>query len=139
MTINVNVNLLATEQYHTIMNGLADVNSKLEKIMASQVELQTALDKIDAASTKQGATLQVEADTLQTISTEWDTLLATVASGTITDAQLAQAQKLADMAQSVSDSLDAQAAFSTALASKGANNPVPVPVPEPTPAPAPTS
>jgi hypothetical protein len=109
------------------------VISKENQIMATQVEIDAALGKIDAATTQQGTVLTAQAASLQKISDEMDGLIAAGASGGLTAAQFTRLQTLADSAQTVATNLTAQAAVSTAIASKGASNPVPVPVPVPTP------
>ncbi len=107
-----------------------ELNRKLDIIMASQAEIDAALQKVDAATTKIATNIQTIADVDQKISDEIDAFLKAVPSGTIlTDAQVAQLQSVADKAQASSDAADAQVAVLQAIATKGAGNPVPVPVP----------
>ena len=101
--------------------------------MAALDDANAAIAAIDAATTKQGTVLAAEADTLQKISDEMD---AIIAAPNVPADMVAKLQSLATTAQAVSDSLDAQAAFSTAIASKGSAGPrcrFPVPPPSPTP------
>lgn len=110
----------------------------IDKIMASQTEIDAALAKVDAATNKIAANVQVIADTDQKISDEIDAFLAGAPVGTVlTDAQVAQLQGIASKSQAASDASDAQVEVLKAIAAKGAGNPVPVPVP-PTPVVAPT-
>lgn len=104
---------------------------KEDQIMANQAEIDAALVKIDTATTQQGVVLAEQGVTLQTISDEIDALILAAQNGSVTPAQLARLQALADSAAAVSTNLTAQAAFSKAIAAKGASNPVPLPVPTP--------
>lgn len=115
---------------HHLGSRLDALNVQGENIMAALDDALAALKKIDDATTKQAAVIQAEADSLQTISNEIDTLIAN-AGTTVPPGVLSALQAQADKAQAISDSLDAQAAFSAAIAAKGAQNPVPVPVPPP--------
>ncbi len=117
-----------------IMAQLGDVQSQGESIMATVQELTDAIAKIDAATTKQGQALQIIADDEQKTSDTLDALIVKLGTS-VPPEVVAQVQALADRAQTVSDHLDAQAAFSTALAAKGAATPVPTPPPPAPPLP----
>lgn len=119
-------------QQRAILHRLGDVQESEDQIMATEQQLLDAISKIDAATTKQGTVLTAEAATLQHVSDDVDKLIATAKGAGVADSTLAALQAQADKIQAVSDSLDQQAAFSTALASK-ADNPTPLPVPAPTP------
>ena len=111
---------------------LKRIEQKVDKIMATQAEIEAALAKVDAATNKLASNVQLIADTDQKISDEIDAFLKAAPVGTvITDAQAAQLQAIADRAQATSDASDAQVAVLQAIAAKGAGNPVPVPVPAP--------
>ncbi len=111
-----------------------DLAAFRELFMATVQELTDALAKIDAATTKQGAALQTIADDEQKVSDTLDALIVKLGNS-VPPEVVAQVQALADRAQLVSDHLDAQAAFSTALAAKGAATPVPTPPPPAPPLP----
>jgi hypothetical protein len=112
---------------------LTQIGKDLKKLMTDLETANLAITRIKTATDEQGVVLQQEATTLQTISDEFDTLISKLTPGTtITPELLASLQAQADQAEAVSTSIKAQAAFSTAIASKGATNPVPVPVPPPT-------
>lgn len=117
--------------------GLAtkhDLDEWGKKIMATEAEVKAALDKIDAATTKTAANLQVVADLDQKISDELDALLAKLQTAGVSQELLDATSALAERAQASSDALDAQVPVLQAIAAKGAANPVPLPVP---PAPTP--
>ena len=101
----------------------------------TEQEAAAILDKVDATTTKMGATQQSDADLLQKISDEIDTLKATAGVPTSVATRLGT---LSDTIQKLSDNGDVQAGLLTAIASKGAPAPVPTtPVPAPIPAPVP--
>lgn len=103
------------------------------KIMALTQDALDLCKKIDDATTKQGQTLQTEADSLQKVSDGLDALIAKLGTqGNVDPVIMSALQAAADKAQAISDSLDAQAAWSAALATK-ATDPVPAPPPVPTP------
>jgi ABC-type transporter Mla subunit MlaD len=104
----------------------------LDRIERKIMDIDQVLQKIDAATTKTAANLQIIADTDQKISDEIDAFLAAAPAGTVlTDAQATQLQSLADRLQANSDATDAQVPVLQAIAAKGAGNPVPVPPPAP--------
>jgi uncharacterized protein HemY len=120
------------QQTKVILDRIAEME---QKIMATQADIEAALSKIDVATTKTAANIQIVADTDQKISDEIDVLLKEVQPGTVvTDEQVTRLQSFADRMQANSDALDAQVPVLQAIAAKGAGNPVPVPVP---PAPTP--
>lgn len=118
----------------------AEITAKLDQLLKGQAKImkneQEALDlmaKIDAATTKQGESLAAEGLLLQKISDNIDALIVEVGqSGGVSDDLIARLQAEADKSGEIADKLAEQAAFSSAVASKGVENPIPVPVPEPT-------
>jgi methyl-accepting chemotaxis protein len=116
-------------EFKEILHALAGISRKLDSLMATEAEVQAALAKIDAATTKIGANVQTSADTIQTISDEMDALVLALKNDDVSPELAAQASALADRAQAVSDSLDRLPPILTAIAAKGAKDPVPVPVP----------
>ena len=116
-----------------ILNVVDEINQRTKKIMAAIDDANAAIARIDAATTAQGVVLASEATTLQTISTEMDALIAQVAAGGVPPALVSAIQAQADKVEAVSATIQKNADFSTAIASKGVTNPVPVPVPTPTP------
>lgn len=128
-----------------VMQQLADIKQTLGEIKVTDQEVKAVLDKVDATTTKIGSNLDAvaaaqtnEANVIQTISDEIDTLVANQGSNGISTATAAQLQAIADRLQTSSDNSDkiaaataAQVPVLTAIAAKGA----PV-VPPPPPAPA---
>jgi ABC-type transporter Mla subunit MlaD len=102
-----------------------------ENIMATEADLKNVLTRIDVATTQQSGVLATEAGTLKTISNELDTLIAK-SKDTISPELLSAFQALADKTDAVSATIQTNADFSAALATKGAGDPVPLPVPETT-------
>ena len=107
-----------------------------EKLMSQLDDANAALAAINAATTQQGVTLAAEGTSLQTISDNLDALIVQLGTN-VPPAVLAGLTAAASSTQALSDSMTAQAAFATAVASKGVATPVPLPVPPPTPIPAP--
>ena len=141
----VSVKFGQDKEMQAILQILTELTAKvtqqgkdIKSIMTDLELANQAIARIKTATDEQGTVLTQEATTLQTISDELDKFLAGVTPGTtITPELLASLQSQADAAEAVSTSLKAQAAFSTAIASKGATNPVPVAVPPPTDVPPP--
>jgi len=97
--------------------------------MAKEQDVLDALAKIDAATTKIGATIQTEANVIQTVSDEVDALVTALQNAGVSQALVDQASALAEKTQASSESLDALVPVLQAIAAKGVTNPVPVPVP----------
>ncbi len=116
-----------------ILSLLRAIKAQGETIVANTQQALDAIKQIDVASTKQGETLQALADNEQKVSDNLDALIAKIGNS-VPDDVIAGLKAAADHAQTVSDHLSAQADFSKALASKGADTPVPVPVPVAPPA-----
>ncbi len=123
----------AEEKLDTIITMLRDLKSQGEKLMTDLENALAALKKIDEATTKQGQVIQSDADLLQKTSDNIDALVAKLDPAHVDKSIVDGLQAAADKAQAISDSLDKQAEFAKALASKGVANPVPVPPPAPTP------
>ncbi len=120
------------EVFHKLTQVLAskhDLTAMEEKIMAKEQDVLDALAKIDAATTKIGATVEEEADVIQTVSDEVDALVTALQNAGVSQTLVDQATALADKAQASSDSLDTLVPVLKAIAAKGVTNPVPVPVP----------
>ena len=115
---------------------LSSIQERLDRIMAALDDALAAIKKIDDATTRQSIVLQSIADSEQKTSDELDVLIGKLSPGTtITPELIASLKATAERAQAVSDALDAQAAFSAALAAKGSTDPVPLPVPPSPPIP----
>jgi len=106
-----------------------DLEKFEERIMAKEQDVLDALAKIDAATTKIGATIQTEANVIQTVSDEVDALVTALQNAGVSQALVDQASALAEKTQASSESLDALVPVLQAIAAKGVTNPVPVPVP----------
>lgn len=146
LTVNYeeHVKGLSGDQFDAIMKAVAEnrqmlnaFGSVLQQIIQKENQLIVTTDeavKIIQATKdltdKQGVALQSEGDTLQKISDKFDEL---VANGTV-PAELADAlSPLFKGVQAVSDTIDAHAALSTAILSKGTPTPdVPPVTPDPT-------
>lgn len=130
-----------------MLNAQAQMLTKLDQIyqqgkqiLMTEQEAAAILNKIDATTTKMGATQKADADLLQKISDEIDALKTTAGVPASVATRLGT---LADTLQAISDNGDAQAVILTGIAAKGAPvvptdpvpTPVPAPVPDPTPAP----
>ncbi len=116
-----------SEQFSVQIQKLQETG---DKILMTEQEALAVLDKIDATTTKMGATQQSDADLLQQISDEIDALIA---KGGLPDAVATRLGTLADTIQKVSDNGDAQAVLLTAIAAKGKPPVPPTPVPAPVP------
>ena len=117
------------------LSGLAtkqDLETFVNKIMATEAQVVAALNRIDAATTAIAANLQIVSDTNATISTDVDTLVTALQNAGVSQTLVDQANALGDKAQASSDTLAAQIPVLQAIAAKGVLNPVPVPVPAPT-------
>ncbi len=106
-----------------------DLEKFEERIMAKEQDVLDALAKIDAATTKIGATIQTEANVIQTVSDEVDALVEALQNAGVSQTLVDQASALAEKTQASSDSLDTLVPILQAIAAKGVTNPVPVPVP----------
>jgi len=108
------------------------IEGKVDKIMLTQQETTDLLNKIDATTNATADNVSTIAQVDQQISDEIDAFLkANPAGTTLTDAQVAQLQSLADRAQKTSDASTAQVSVLKAIAAKGA--PVTPPPPPPPP------
>lgn len=109
-----------------------------EQTLALLTKIDTTTTHIGGNITSLSSVVQAEADTVQTVSDEFDALIALIAANSnipqsITDAAQALADKLqasSDTSDLVVGALNAQATALTAIAAKG--QPV-VPTPPPTP------
>lgn len=120
-----------TESLAAITARLDRIQQKVEKLIMTDAELKTLLQKLDDTTNHIAANTTVIADETQKISTEIDAFIAAKPVGTVlTDADVALLQGLGARTQAASDASDAQVAALTAIAAKGA----PV-VPPPPPAP----
>lgn len=117
------------------LNLLAQIEGAVKIIMATEKEVADALVKIDAATSRAAANIQILADTDQKISDEVDALVAALKAAGVSQALVDQASALAAKSQAVSDSLDTMVPALQAIAAKGVTNPVPVPVPAAPPTP----
>lgn len=125
---------LADQQLKTLMDRMDGMQKELTKLMA---DLQTSLDAVDKVTTEMGGVLAEEGSTLKIISDNQDALLAAIKNGTVTPAQIAQAEAHNAALSAVSSNLKAIADLSKGIANKGVIVP-PTPVPSPTPVPAPS-
>lgn len=115
-----------SEQFAVQLKTLQETG---DKILMTEQEALAVLDKIDTTTTKMGATQQSDADLLQKISDEIDTLKTTAGVPASVATRLGT---LSDTIQKISDNGDAQATLLAAIATKGApvpTAPVPTPVP----------
>jgi DNA repair exonuclease SbcCD ATPase subunit len=117
------------EQLDRIEGTLDKILENERNIMANEQQMQDALNKIDQATTRAGQNLQTLSTTTQKISDEVDQFISKLQDANVPQNLIDQATGLADRLQTVSDGLDQHATFLSAIASKGASNPVPVPVP----------
>lgn len=109
----------------------------LEKIMTDLETANAAIAAINDATNAQGVQLTAIGASLQTTSANISALIAKLGTTVPADVLTGLQANLAHV-QAVSAALQAQADFSTQLASQGAATPVPVPVP-PAPAPVPVT
>lgn len=139
MTINVHLTILRSSEadadilrkLNQTLEFLKQINQKENKIMSLLDDANTALDTIAAETTKQGLVLSAEAVTLQTVSEEVKQLILD-SKGTLPADFVTRLQSVAAKTSAISATIQANADFSTKIATEGANNPVPVPVPDPT-------
>ena len=108
----------------------------LEKIMTDLETATAAIAAINDATNAQAATLTTIGTNLKATSDNIAALIAKLGTTVPADVLAGLQANLAHV-QAVSTALQAQADFSTQLASQGAATPVPVPVPPAPPAPAP--
>lgn len=139
--------LLASQTLTRMENKLDIANTGISKIMADESAVATLLTKIDTATTAIGNNVQSIASnvnalgtTASQISSEVDTLVAGMQNAGVSQALIDQATavgtKMDTLAGSASDTATATSNLVpvlSAIATKGAGNPVPVPVPVPVP------
>lgn len=123
----------ANEEEGETKDLLRAILAQGKKIMSTQDDAIAAIAKIATETTKQGTVLAAESTTLQTISDNTDALIKQGAANGFTPDLVAQLQAQADATAAISDTIQQHADFATAIASKGAANPVPVPVPAASP------
>lgn len=97
--------------------------------MATQEQESAALQRIDDATSAIASNLTTVSDTISTIGTEVDALVAAQQAAGVPQAILDQTTALGDKLSAASSALAAQVPVLQAIASKGSANPVPVPVP----------
>lgn len=131
LRVQVNLDPVTTAALARIEHKLDTIIDKENQIMATEAEVQLALQKIDDATTKTAANVQVIADLDQQISNEVDQLLAAAQAAGVSQAILDRITSIGAKAQASSDALDAQVPVLQAIAAKGVVNPVPVEPPPP--------
>lgn len=114
-----------------VSHKLGLIEQKLDKIMASQAEMEAALTKIDAATTQTAENVVAIGTVADTISTEVDALQDALKNAGVSQALLDQAAAVGSKADSLSAAAGALVPVLQGIASKGSVNPVPVPVPPP--------
>ncbi len=140
----ITVQLAATEQVSEILSRLTNIEKTIKEIKMTEQDFLVVLKQVDDTTTKIGSNIstiggvvQGEADTIQTIKTEVDALVAAQqqagVSQTIVDATKAIAAKLqtsSDTSDAAVTALNAQVPVLQGIAAAGA--PV-VPPPPPPP------
>lgn len=113
-----------------IITRLTTIEGKINDMILTEAQLDDLLTKIDGTTNATATNVSAIATADQKISDEIDAfVLATPAGTTLTDAQVAKLQAIADRAQLTSDASTAQVSILQAIAAKGAPAAPPPPPP----------
>lgn len=117
ITQPINFNLVGGQQFEVIVTKLDLIQKTLKEIKMTEQEFLAVLTKVDTTTNKIGANLstigtiqQGEADTIQTIKTEVDALVAAQQNAGVSDAIVNATKAIADKLQASSDTSDAAVA-----------------------------
>jgi len=121
--------LVENHKLDRVLGKLEELKVLGERIMATELEMKSALDKIDVATTKIGANLTVVSGVVTTIGEDVDALIAALQAAGIPQELIDQATSIGTKSEAAVAALDALVPVLQAIASKGVINPVPVPVP----------